>query len=268
MPINLGNNITGETSVYSQIKRDMVEGQLNSGGGAFTPASISGLSLWYDFSDATTYTAPGGALSSIRDKSPAANNATGVGVIDTSGAIFALPCVAPTLDLTLTTPFTLTDYTVFCSQNTQVVGYSYCSWIVFNDGSNISTTGNGIYAAQGGTAGSSTQQSGQNGNGANALSVGNGLVTDGKHTLTYKMASPISAQQWRVDGVNSPMSFYGTPSTVTSVVASHVGAGITQSFYLQRPNNRFGEILVYNRNLTSTEIAQVESYLKVKWGTP
>ena len=46
---------------------------LNLGSGvvsaAFTPASLSGLTLWYDPSDAATITESGGAVSQVDDKS-------------------------------------------------------------------------------------------------------------------------------------------------------------------------------------------------------
>lgn len=41
----------------------------SAGGGAFDPSSISGLSVWYDFSDTSTVTESSGVVSAVADKS-------------------------------------------------------------------------------------------------------------------------------------------------------------------------------------------------------
>lgn len=269
MPINLGNNITGETSVYSQIKRDVVEGQLGAERGGFTPASLSGLKVWYDFADSASYTAPGGALSSINDKSGNNNTATGTGVIDSSGAVLPKPCVGGLLDLALTIPFVLTDYTVFVVTYTAAAGdVNARSWIIFNDNTNISSTGNGLILVKAPPDGQYSVQSGILSNGSYTQSVGIGTVNDGRHQLTMQLVSPNNANVYRKDGGVTSTLTYGVATTPTAITASRIGASGTNTIYTQNNNSRFGEIIAYSRNLTGTEITQVESYLKVKWGTP
>ena len=263
MPINLGSNVTGETSVYSQIKRDMVEGQLPSGGGGFTPNSISNCFLWYDFSDTATYTPVAGVITSIQDKSPSGNTGTGSVAIDSSGGTFSLNCAKSPYDLGLASSFESAGKTIFAAAYTDFNGVSggFGAMILLNDNTDISSTGHGIEII---TSGSNTRMQVYDGTFGAYSPLGS--VTVAKHVFTYTLGNPASSFVFRQDLAVQTTNLIVDGSF--SLVCNRVGAYAANPTYGQGLNARLAELIVYNRILTGTEIGQVESYLKTKWGTP
>lgn len=94
----------------------------------------------------------------------------------------------------------------------------------------------------------------------------------------YAYSTPIPVASGRFqntiigDGVAANYQFRGD-GNLLSLAGSSMTAGLsvstigsTDNLYVS--NGNLGEVLIYNRKLTPSEISTIETYLKSKWGTP
>lgn len=221
----------------------------------FTPTSLSGLTLWLDANDGGTITQSGGAVSQWNDKSTSANNATQTTAANQPGysatALNSKPAVtfsgSPVMmNLTANIDTTSGNLTFF------VVNY---------------ISGNAAAMTYFGSAAGSNFLVGNLPAGGGEFYTGSPFV-DFNYIYSLNQpfiyggalkASPTTAVAY-LNGV--AQSDNGTRGTSWS------GGGIdrlgirTIDLYLV---GGIGEILIYNRDLTGTELSQVNTYLTNKW---
>ena len=85
-----------------------------------------------------------------------------------------------------------------------------------------------------------------------AISAGSFSVLTSKINATPRVQIRRNGDSWSVNGT----AFNTTNSALT------VGRGITNAYL----NTTVAEILIYNQNLSDTDCASVESYLRARWG--
>jgi len=91
-------------------------------------------------------------------------------------------------------------------------------------------------------------------------------VSTENHVLTTRWTPASGSALIRVDGLSLSKPTFDNTSGSQSVALTNLGAGGAGTSY-QANGNAIGEILCYNRALSTTEIQSVEAYLKAKWGT-
>lgn len=228
--------------------------------GGFDPASISGLQLWLDGSDASTITQSGGAISQWNDKSGNANHATQSGV------------GKPTV--------------VSAAQNgLNGVGFDSASAQFFNLASliDLSSTGytciavlkvyDGAYAFGAAYSASVGDIS------VSLLWVaGEGIFSTGTNSYAASVAEiSLLVQQVSVDNDGTNGSIFYNGSDVTDNESGYseysvmkfdlLGKAViySSSFY---SGAMICEYLLYSGVLSNTNRQLVEAYLKTKWATP
>lgn len=94
-----------------------------------------------------------------------------------------------------------------------------------------------------------------------------GMVFDGNYTNANQALQNAGRLVYRYNKAQQTMTFSANPGTQTSNTASvmYVG-GNNRSAPLSYMDGYIGEILMWTRTLTATEIGQVETYLSQKWG--
>lgn len=231
------------------------------------PDGLSGLIGWYDASDAATITygvAP--AATGWADKSPSANHLTGNGTVDTSGTLMSRYCMnqAGNVAWFCSAPFT---------QSGAMTAFVACYWpagaglnsqVYVSSGSDISGATKSLYAYAGGGNNLAYIVGGPLGADSarsNNLTV---LGSAGKYQLSYILGATIGTDALHVNGVDQTMVYGGTSGNTNST--NFQGININQAGYPW--HGRLGELILYNRQLNSTEVSQIEAYLKAKWGTP
>jgi len=222
----------------------------------FSPRQIAGLSAWYDASVASSLTLTSGFVSqwddlsgsglhltqSVEANRPGTGTINGKTAVDFDGSNDLMQVTADVFPGTVLAiveqdnvsvnsfPFSVRD-SATNSSNAFWVANSQWRLVGFDAAAVAS------YASSGGTA---------------AIGVAN--------LVTVLHGSPRPS---RVDG--SPLA--GTTNVTGSneqgiVVGARILSG-TSSTYV---NGKIGEMLVYNRVLTASEVAKAESYLASKWG--
>lgn len=90
-----------------------------------------------------------------------------------------------------------------------------------------------------------------------------GMIFDGSQT------GNANRLQFRYDNAAKTLTYTGTIGTTTGTInywffgGNNRNVGATQGTYM---NGYIGEVLMWTRALTATEIAQTETYLNTKWG--
>jgi len=235
--------------------------------GGFNPKTIAGLQLWLDASDASSVTTVSGAASQWNDKSGNARHATQTtannrpaynGVIGGKAAL--------TFDGTNDAMATglesasLTGYaTFFC-----VCRPSFADAATANNKAPLygrdSTTSNAYGINLFNSSGTLTLNTQWRGLQFNA--IGGPTVTLGLDAILVGGVT-LAQHVRRVSGVAA--NFVGTPTAGTNSAAGNflnVGQDPTQ---LRWWNGPIGEVLVYDRALSLTEIATIEKWLGTKW---
>lgn len=226
----------------------------------FTPASISGLALWLDASDAATITQTAGSVSQWNDKSGNGNHMlqgtgsrqpttgtrtiNGRNVIDFDGTTDSMECAGASL---LAVP-------------------SGDNYIYFVAQSDNAATSQSMFAKTGGT--------------------GAWLLTRASTNILSRQTESFGVSQLNLAFDTNPhicgVRTTGINSFVfqdTSIGTNHIDGGprtaTATSFVLGATNpgfewwdGRIAEAIIYNRALTAPEDAAVIGYLKSKWGTP
>lgn len=225
-------------------------------GGGFLPNSLSGGVLWLDAAAPATITKDGSnKVSQWDDKFPTANNATQgtganqptllIGEINGRDAISLTGGAPPfmTLDATING----TDLTVFSAF--------------------VSTESNGQGTILGDSGGNERMMAYDPDIGGDGALVTNDGTTQVIFNLTssFKDISVLLMNEFEV-GVGQRLSFNGDlkktdsyDGTIISDQIGRLGTGI-------QVGGNLGELLVYNRILSASEILAVEIYLSNKWG--
>lgn len=225
----------------------------------FDPRIIPGCTLWLDAADSSSVTTSGSNVTSWRDKSVSANNAT---------ASSNWPTYPGTKQNTRNViNFSGSSQRFNLTPNKLPTGTS--SMTIFSVANQASGPGGRIIVF--GTA--SVGQYIDIGFGINfPTSSGLGILA-GTTTYdatyannTYYVCSAVIAnstapQGWRNGNAFSTSASSGTYNIGTNL--AYIGANNTLSTFL---NGNIGEIIVYNSALSTTDRRQVEGYLAWKWG--
>ena len=224
---------------------------------AFSPSSISGLSGWYDASDAATISQSGGLVSQWNDKATPAHNMTqatgakqpltGTATIGGKNAI-RFDGANDILNASgITAPTSVTCFAVFSNMKqfvtgteTQTIVCSAISGFTAGWGINGCPFGNAIHRITG--EGMATFQLYKNGV---AGTPGSDPGTAGDYPYNVPLIAVADAT------VISPRTVLSIGGTVDEVLFGQ---------------NDIGEIIYYNRILTSAEKNQLGAYIQTKWG--
>lgn len=227
--------------------------------------ALTGMVLWLDAADATKVldaegdAASSGAFSgSVKtwvDKSSSANNvtaaATGNEPVYTAAGLNGKGVI--TFDGT-------TDSLI--NSTMSLMGDDFTAFVIFNR-----TTGtgrdaifelggggsrNGLYVNEGGTSQLNYYHN-------SIFSTLSGTYTPGTYTLSTIIHDTTTMSAW----TNAGSAFSGTVSGRTDTTGLYIGDDSTSGDQLQ---GNIAEIIIYNRDLTSDQRHDVETYLAAKWG--
>jgi hypothetical protein len=229
--------------------------------GGFSPDEIAGLVGWWDASDVTTITESGGAVSQWNDKSASGNNVVQAGsnkpatAVNTQNGLNVLTFASG--DLLRVTP-------------SAAIGASAVSiFVVFRKTGAANTFESFPLTLTAGSAGRPFD--GYQGTRITAGFTRSGYTNIATQTswcqlsmMTYTAAGNVTWLE-RKDGTQvktetSTTTWGGTASQVITIASR--GDGVTKL------TGDVAEILVYDAQLTGTDLTDVETYLADKWGTP
>lgn len=254
-------------------------GAMAQQGGIIAPNQIPSLNLWYDASVSNALyiqnssgTAPtnGQAVKSWIDKQGNGRNAdqatsnrqptwqasqqNGLGTLkfDGSNDTLTLNPIAWALSLPGQTTYVvaklaaIADQMHVCATNTG--GFTF----------NISGTSWAI------ETGGAIAVSGQTANTTNYCYMGQ--IFDGTQTNANITLQNNARVKFRYNGVQQSLTFSTNANTTTSGSANTLNVASDDAGNANFLNGYIGELMIWTRTLTATEIAQVEAYLKNKWG--
>ena len=218
-------------------------------GSTWTPESLgAALVGWWDASDAATITQSGGYVSAWGDKSPSARALTqatstaqpltgtrtlnGLNVLDFDGGDW----LVNTTLLATVQPFTVATVSQFDA--TTGTG----AFVAYNNGAHTPYAGtDGIWKSSAGTF----------------LTTGVAANTSPHvHAYIFNGAST----QLRIDGAQVALGNAGTNGTGATVAGAVTTAGGSPL------NGALGECLIASGALSGADLANLETYLKTKWG--
>ena len=243
----------------------------DTGGGGFSPADIADLQLWLDATDASTLfqdTAKTTSASSDNDPIGCWEDKSGNGfdfdqstnarrpTLDTGTMSLNSLNLVPTADSgggqwlensTCTDTITLFQVLQYNSNSAGVsfgIGASYNGYFTFNN-----SLGTNYVAAAGPGAGFRTV-----GDSYSRIASGNDAIISGDLVNFLRENGTQYA-------VNSGYNYSSHSSNIGSYIGRRgLSIGDHKPF-----NGNVGEVIAYERRLSSTEIGQVESYLSTKW---
>ena len=225
------------------------------------PNTISGLQLWVDASDPTSYTLSGSNITQLKDKSGNGNNTTGVsGTQPTflTNTINGLPVFNMSSaggfygNMTNTT----TTMTVFMIVIMTNIGINYRRLIDFTDGV---AGDNGGSVTKAVITFSPIQL--YRANGAGGGSVNSGIST-------VNTAYLVSCYFDNINGYLGVNGTYYTPFAVSgNFNINKYGIGLNFNNNTVYGGCQYGEVIVYNTVLSTANRQQIEGYLAWKWGT-
>ena len=225
----------------------------------FDPRTAPSCALWLDAADSNALVLSGSTVTTWRDKSGNARDATSVGSpVLTTGALNGLSVVTFNgLNQWMTCPLSL--------GSTQPLTLFVVARSTTTTGFRAAVSLNGVPGARG-----SSLMLYLSGTGRWWFSGGNG-PTDGNQTtlLLSTTRFDINANYWRPSFVQMNINgtaYASSSATPTSLVANStmiIGRAQGGIEYWSGP---IAEILVYSNTLTSTQREQVEGYLALKWG--
>lgn len=216
---------------------------------SWTPASLSGLVAWFDASDGSTITASGGNVTEWRDKSGNARHLANAGTGPATGSrtlnslnVLDFPFfrVLTRASVTVSQPYTVAwagayDSTFGPSDATVAISLgetsAYAAYAAISQWRMFNGTVLG-----GGTANSSAHC---------WVSIANG-----------------SSSSVRIDGSAQATGNAGTGN------GSRINLGAASSTATASFDGYIGEVVISTGALSGTDLTNLESYLKTKWGTP
>lgn len=228
-------------------------------GGTFSPRNLSNLLMWYDVNDSATLTIDGSnRVNQMTDKSGNGYTVSNGGA-NTTWPVYTASAQNGKPMLTYTSSQLLSRAKVTAVQGIGgltvfIIGGGGGADRFYHgqDASNrtefmVNYTSNTLFAvlSNAGTQYGSVATSNANHKGA--------FIFDGS------LVTNANRMKARVDGSSVTLSFTGTiPATTESAASSILVIGGAN-------NGRLGEVIVYTRALSASEITQVESYLLSKW---
>ena len=222
----------------------------------FSPTSISGLQLWLDADDVSTFTfGTGTAVSQWNDKSGNSRH-----VVQATGA--QQPDRSATYGARTAVRFTASNSNVLRPGASATVNQPITLFAVAARSSGSGSANARIIASFSGTGFQLLIGEGALG----SLYAGTAFVTQGS-APSAGVLHQISAI---ANGASSQVWGNGTAGTAgnagsNSLALSTVGASGNNTNYLQ---GDIAEVIVYDSALGTTDRQAVETYLKSKWGTP
>lgn len=93
-----------------------------------------------------------------------------------------------------------------------------------------------------------------------------GMIFDGSQTNANITLQNNARIKYRYNGVQQSLTFSANANATTSASANTLNVGSNDAGNGGYLNGYIGEMLIWTRTLTATEIAQVETYLSQKWG--
>lgn len=226
--------------------------QYCAAGGSWTPLSLAP-SLWLDASDAATLTLSGTNVTAWADKSGAGNNAVQVGAVTTTPVTGAKKNSRTTLyfdggDYLLTGFLSATGTTFLCVAK---------------------MTGGDIIAGARDSANTRSYWGRRS-----SVYMGAGVGLDANISGTSQWGTEYHVFAGKHDGSN--VKIYDSGSEIYSKTQNGSGENFTSGYMIGALNSagtpltygtfNVGEILVFRRALTASEITQVSAYLSAKWG--
>lgn len=221
--------------------------------GEFSPASLPGLARWYDASDAGTVTESGGAVSQWNDKSTSVVNATqadaglrytySLAAVSGKNAMTATDGAAQ-MQLASELDLTTTGWAV-------VIGGNSGASIMIVGSSNSNNYAGGFNSFGDGTVYS---QDAVDYIASTAAGCDDGSI----HCFVFRNVATSVEQFW--DGVQIGGTATFSNGNLFGGISSY-GAGFSL-------NGTICEIFAGVGELTSTHIAQINTYAQQKWGTP
>jgi hypothetical protein len=232
----------------------------------FTPASLSSLNAWYDAQNSGSITQVASVVSQWNDLSSGGVNVSqataGNRPTYSATSLNSRPGITFTKSLSQNLaasalPFaTFADFTVFIVFNAAtIVGYNTLYALgAAGDEFDVALRPAGppnsaiIYMSSGPSTEGDT-----NGN----------ITTSAPHYVAWKRDAS-NVVTFRIDGVDDTKTVtVGTAPVTIGTALTFVGGDGGGG---ENSDSTIGEIIVYGRLLNSTEIGQVESYLKTRWG--
>lgn len=92
-----------------------------------------------------------------------------------------------------------------------------------------------------------------------------GMIFDGSQTNANTTTQNNARVKFRYDGIQRALTFSANANTSTSASANTLNVGADASGSSNFLNGYIGEMMIWTRTLSATEISQVEAYLKSKW---
>lgn len=214
--------------------------------GSFSPGSLSGLVLWNKNSTLSAGTIATWADSSGNGNTTAIAGSPTVATDAQYGGLLSIPFDGATQDI-LTASLTLGAYTVI--QVARIISGDGYLWNR-NDGTDVDyvykTTGNTMQSTRSGTTSSFNLSS-------------DWAFSAAPRTYSARYDGTHAGHGLRINGTGQALTDVatGNPGTATSAQQLDMLGGLVATV---------GEMLVYNRALTGTEVGQVETYLRSKFG--
>jgi len=228
----------------------------------FSPQSIPGLSLWLDAADSSTVTGTS-SVTAWRDKSGNGKNATATGTTITTSTLNGLPAINYSGASWLTAPVTsgvADPFTIFAVFNATypINGPLYTT--------NTTTDGNGFFFDLAATSDSTTTLN-------DFLPLGGSFQTNANSTFRGNITYVVSIVSTSVNGGSITLFRNGT----SYMSGTTTGNFTWTSFLIGKRNipsvpytdqfaGKFGEFIIFNSALSTSQRQQVEGYLAVKWG--
>ena len=238
----------------------------------FDPTTVSGCTLWIDFSDSSSYTLVSGAVSSVSDKSgtclPFTQGTSGQRPVLQTAQFNGLDCASFTAastqillssstfshtqgDVFIVASFGTTTGQILLGAGTIANGNNY---IEFGAGSTHLTYVNDSSSTITICLGSATLT-------ANAICLGNWRCSGSHYNLYQNGSEVFSDSSTCSTGTNNGLHWWGSLSSPQNISIGGVKAGgATDTSTVQ-----ICEIVVYDTLLSSTDRANVEAYLAEKW---
>jgi hypothetical protein len=244
----------------------------------FVPApSDPTLQIWYDGADTTQFQpsnpSSGQAITQWTDKSATAHNAAPTGgpgtrplytaSIQNGKSAVYFDQVEDGLEAPMSSTLqNLTGSTMVWvgKTNSTISNQQVIQGIIKSGASYTSINGYSLYVS--GSYGYSVAMADGNANIQTSLDTNfhiHTLIFDGNQTGNSNRF------KYRIDGVQQTLTFTTNVNTTTSATVNGILFGTDANL-----NNDFlgymGEVLLYTKTLTSTELSNTENYLKTKWG--
>lgn len=232
--------------------------------GAFDPASISGLTGWWDASNTGTIADTGGYVTQLDDLSGNANH-----------LVQTYPN-GPMTGTRTQNGLNVLDFVPRCAlYKTGFVQAQPCTMFVVMATDTLSNDGSGLRAAVGWSDTGTSCGLAQNGSGNIYLEAGAGGTASTIAATTPTQYTAVingAASHVDKDGVGGSTLNPGSNGwgTNTALILGEVEKRSAPSHfgYQVAWDGWIGEVLIYDGALSSGDRATIEEYLKAKWGTP